>query len=65
LFTGLANDHKALMKKIDLELLQIHAAAPRPQPDRGEDRDALLPPFAFINNVESDSPASQAVSGFC
>jgi len=58
---ALANDHKQVTKRIEEELHRIHANTPRRAADeQREDRDTLLPPFAYVNTVEQESPASRA-----
>jgi len=53
----LANDHKEIMKQIDQMLLNIHQNKGA-QPVQGSEE--VLPPFAYVNTVEANSPASTA-----
>lgn len=69
-WSGLQNDHKALMAEIEEALHKLHARekAKREQDDAEAQEEAmehqvtLPPPFARVDTVTDGSPASGAVS---
>ena len=71
LAAGLQNDHKALMKEIEVGLHQIHAAARAAKGAEGGETvmDTTPAPsldskmaFVRVDRVDADSPAASAVS---
>lgn len=64
-FIGLQNDHKALMKKIEEGLIEIHQNPSLVTSfQNGTDVDMMehLTPFALINRVDHGSPSEIDVS---
>ena len=70
MFVGLQNDHKLIMKQIEEGLHQLHAANKRQkdQEVRMDTEEASKPeadihtiPFARVDKVDLDSPASSGV----
>ena len=64
-YTGLNNDHKALMKTIEQQLYQLHAEAREKgtvsQPVQPE-KSQQMKPFATVVSVIDRSPAADCVS---
>lgn len=71
IFSGLQNDHIAIMKEIEEELINIHQTA-RANKDgesvntssittRDESMETERFPFAFIDRVDQGSPAANGV----
>lgn len=69
-FEGLQNDHKALMKRIEAGLHQVHSMAGSKSPEAAatseinvpeETDNVLSEPFLKVNLVSAASPAELAV----
>ena len=66
---GLQNDHKDVMKQIENMLHELHAQSSSNVESRmevnGEHHAVSYVAFAYIDHVDSGSPASSAVTGHC
>jgi len=64
LHTGLQNDHKDVMKQIEVKLHELHAYSSEdaaPMEVNGEHHAVNFVAFARIDHVDEGSPASSAV----
>ena len=66
---GLQNDHKSLMKEIEVLLHEVHAEAREAKESNGETKmdtseapSELRKPFATVDKVDNNSPAESSVS---